>query len=90
MRILVKAKMCTETFNAAVKDGTAGPKMQVILEGSKAETVYFTEESGVRTAIMAVNIDDPAQIPSIGEPWFIAFNADVSSPPAMSPEDLVL
>jgi hypothetical protein len=34
------------------------------------------------------DLKDPSQIPAVAEPWFLAFNAQVSFRPAMSPQDL--
>jgi len=88
MRMLVKAKMPVAEFNAAVKDGSAGQKLGRIFDALKPETVYFTEMNGHRCAIMLINVDDPAQVPSIAEPFFLLFNAEVSFHIVMSPEDL--
>jgi len=44
---------------------------------------------GKRTGIIAVNIDDPSEIPAIAEPFFLALGADVEIHPAMIPEDLM-
>ena len=88
MRMLIKASMPHRTFNAAVKDGTAGEKIQRILEAIQPEAVYFTEMGGQRTGIYIVNIDDPSQIPSLAEPFFLTFEADVEFHPVMSPDDL--
>ena len=54
----------------------------------KPEAVYFTEYDGRRGAIVIVDITDPSRIPALAEPWFLSFNADVSSHIVMSPEDL--
>ena len=86
--MLLFAKIPHETFNAAVRDGSAGDKRKRILEATKPEAVYFTERDGQRGAIMAVNLDDPSKIPMFAEPWFLTFNADVEFHVAMTPEDL--
>ena len=88
MRMLLDVKIPYETFNAAVRDGSAGEKLKRILEATKPEAVYFTERDGQRGAIMIVNLDDPSKIPAFAEPWFLTFNADVEFSVAMTPEDL--
>ena len=37
---------------------------------------------------MIVDLADPSQIPSIAEPLFLAFTANVEFHPVMSPDDL--
>jgi hypothetical protein len=88
MRMLMHAKFPNEPFNAAVRDGSVGGKMQRILDALKPEAVYFTEFGGRRTALLVVNVDDPSQVPALAEPWFLTFNADVELHVAMTPEDL--
>jgi hypothetical protein len=88
MRILLQVNLPHKPFNAAVKDGTAGKKMQRILEDAKPEAVYFTEIDGQRCAMLIVNLDDPSKIPTYAEPWFLTFEADVKFRPVMTPEDL--
>ena len=88
MRILMRVTMPHARFNAAVKDGSAGPKIQRILAEQKPEAVYFTEIGGKRTGIIVVNLADVSQIPAYAEPWFLSFEADVEFHPAMTPEDL--
>ncbi len=68
MRMLMQVTPDHESFNAAVKDGTAGPKIGRILEEQKPESVYFAEIDGQRTAIMVVHMEDSSQIPSLAEP----------------------
>jgi len=77
-----------EGFNAAVADGTVAKKIGQILEEVKPEAVYFTEQNGKRGAIMIVNISEPSKIPSLSEPWFLTFNADVKIQVVMGVEDL--
>ena len=88
MRVMMIARMPHKEFNAALKDGSVGQKMNAILEDLKPESVYFTEMNGLRTAVLVVNIEKSSQIPSVAEPWFLTFNADVEFHPTMSPEDL--
>jgi hypothetical protein len=88
MRMLVQVKIPHKEFNAAVKDGSVGGKLKRILEETKPEAVYFTEHDGQRGAFLIVDLADPAKVPSIAEPWFLSFNADVEFRIAMTPEDL--
>jgi len=88
MRMLLKVKIPHEEFNQAVRDGTAGLKVRRILEDSKPEAVYFTEQNGQRGAILIVDLPDPSMVPAFAEPWFLSFNADVEFHIVMTPEDL--
>jgi hypothetical protein len=88
MRFLIKISIPVEKFNAAVRDGTAGKKLQQILDDIKPEATYFWEEAGKRGGIMVVNLDKASQIPAIAEPWFLSFDAAVEFRPCMTPQDL--
>jgi hypothetical protein len=77
-----------EQFNAAAKDGTAGAKLERILEATKPEAVYFTEHDGQRGAVIVVDMPDASKIPALAEPWFLTFHADVEFRIAMTPADL--
>src|SRR4029434_915728 len=88
MRMLLDIKIPHETFNAAVRHGVVGQKLQRILEATKREAVYFTGRDGRRGVTMIVNLDDPSKIPTFAEPWFLTFNADVEFRVTMTPEDL--
>ncbi len=88
MRMLLHVKIPHDRFNAAVKDGTAGKKIQRILADLKPEAVYFTEYEGRRGALMIVDVADPSKVPTFAEPWFLQFNADCSFHIVMTPDDL--
>jgi hypothetical protein len=88
MRILLNVKIPHQHFNAAVKDGTVGSKLNRILEASKPEAVYFTEQGGHRSAILIVDLPEASKIPALAEPWFLTFQADVELRVVMSPDDL--
>jgi hypothetical protein len=86
--MLLHVKVPHEPFNSAVKDGSAGTKMQRILQEQKPEAVYFTEYQGHRGAILIINLDNPSKVPAFAEPWFLTFNADCEFHIVMLPEDL--
>jgi len=86
--MLMNVRLPHQPFNAAVKQGTAGSKLNAILAAIKPEAVYFTEQKGHRGAILIVDVPDPSRIPSLAEPWFLAFEADVEFHIAMTPDDL--
>jgi hypothetical protein len=88
MRILLRVRMPHKEFNAAVRDGTVGPKLNRILEETKPQAVYFTEFNGQRTALMIVDLDDPSKVPALAEPWFLTFSADVEFHVVMTRDDL--
>jgi len=88
MRMLMQVKIPHCKFNAAVKDGSVGQKIQRVLEETKPEAVYFTEYEGHRGAILIVNVDNPSKVPVLAEPWFLLFDADVQFHVVMSPEEL--
>ena len=88
MRMLLNVILPPEPFNTAVRNGTVGSTLANILEATKPEAVYFTEQNGHRGATLVVNVDSPSQIPSLAEPWFLSFNAECQLRIVMSPEDL--
>lgn len=88
MRMLMQIKFPLEPFNSAVRDGSAGHKIQKILEAIKPEAAYFSEQDGHRGGVLVVNMKEASDIPSLAEPWFLTFNAHVEFRIAMTPEDL--
>lgn len=84
----MNVKIPHQQFNAAVKDGSAGSKLNRILEAMKPEAVYFTEQNGCRGALLVVDLPDASKIPALAEPWFLTFQADVECRIAMTPDDL--
>jgi hypothetical protein len=88
MRMLMHVHLPLEPFNTAVRDGSAGPKIQRIIEAIQPEAVYFSEQDGKRGGVLVVNVEDSSQVPALAEPWFLFFNAEVEFRIAMTPEDL--
>lgn len=92
MRMLIDFNLPLEPFNTLVRNGTAGQKIQQILEDIKPEAVYFSERGGKRGGkrggIMIVDVADPSKVPAIAEPFFLTFNASVEFHIVMGPEEL--
>jgi len=88
MRMLLNVKFPHQKFNEAVRNGTADSTLNAILEATKPEAAYFTEQNGQRSAILIVDLPDASKIPTLAEPWFLAFEADVEFHIAMTQEDL--
>lgn len=88
MRMLMHVQFPMEPFNTYVKDGSAGQKIQKIMESIKPEAAYFTEQNGHRGATLAIDMKESSEIPKFAEPFFLTFNAHVEFRVAMTPEDL--
>ena len=88
MRMLMHLQFPLEPFNTWVRDGSAGKKVQAILEAIRPEAAYFSENNGHRGGLLVVNVKDPSDVPVLAEPWFLTFNAAVEFRIAMTPEDL--
>lgn len=86
--MLVNIVLPIEPFNSRVNDGTAGETIGRIIDEIKPESIYFTTQDGNRGATMVVDVEDPSQIPSFAEPWFLNFNAKCDFKVAMTPDDL--
>jgi hypothetical protein len=84
----MEVSMPPEKFNAAVRDGSAGSKMQKILEDLKPQAAYFCAVDGKRGGFLIVDLKDASEIPKYAEPWFLNFDATVEFHPTMTPEDL--
>jgi hypothetical protein len=88
MRVLLFVSIPHKPFNSFVKDGSAGAKLNKILDAIKPEAAYFTEMHGGRGAVLAVDLADPSKIPSLAEPFFLTFKASVEFRVAMTADDL--
>jgi len=77
-----------EPFNGYVKNGSIENKMKSVMDELKPEAAYFFAENGKRSAVLIVDLADPSRVPSLAEPLFLVFNAEVSIQPVMLPEDL--
>jgi hypothetical protein len=52
------------------------------------EAAYFTALDGKRTALIFFDLEDPSQIPSVAEPFFMGLEAAIEIVPAMTADDV--
>ena len=89
MRTLMRVSIPVAAGNAAAKAGTLGSTVEKILADLKPEAAYFyADDSGNRCGSVVFDMQDASQIPAAAEPWFLAFNAQVTFRPVMTPADL--
>lgn len=88
MKMILDVTLPHEPFNAAVRDGTIGTKLNKIVETTKPEAMYFTEQDGHRGAVIIIEMANASDMPAFVEPWMLLFQADIKFRPAMTPDDL--
>ena len=89
MRFLLHVKFPVEQFNAAVRDGSAGKKLERILAAIKHESVYFTEYEGLAAPSWSSIWMNRHRFPRRRSRWFLLlFNATCELHAAMTPQDL--
>ncbi len=88
MRMMLKASIPVEKGSQTIADGSLPRIMQELLGQIKPEAAYFLTLNGKRTSLIFFDLADPSQIPTIAEPFFMAFNADVEFYPVMTADDL--
>ena len=90
MRMLLRVSLSTEAANIAVRAGTLGSTIERILAELKPEAAYFyADDQGRRCGSVVFDMQDSSQLPGIAEPWFLAFDAEISVRPVMTPQDLM-
>jgi hypothetical protein len=89
MRMMMQITIPVEAGNEAARTGAFGRSFQKILESLKPEAAYFgTGSNGERGGFIVFDLKETSQIPAIAEPFFLAYNAQVTFFPIMNAEDL--
>jgi hypothetical protein len=88
MKMLLMVECPNEPFNTLVRAGKVGEVIERILESIKPEAAYFTEQDGKRGAVLLVDVQEPSDVPTFAEHFFLNFNATCKFRIVMSPQDL--
>jgi hypothetical protein len=88
MRTLMKVKIPTAAGNEAIKNGSLPEIIAKALACLNAEAAYFTSEDGLRTALIFFDMTDASDIPAATEPFYMAFDAQISFEPVMNADDM--
>ena len=89
MRMLMRVSMPVEASNARIVDGTLTTIIQKFMAEHKPEAAYFyADDHGRRCGSIVLDMKDSSEIPGLAEPWFLAFNAEVTFRPVMNAQDL--
>ncbi|GAA2710869.1 MULTISPECIES: hypothetical protein [Streptomyces] len=88
MRTLLRARLDTAASNESIRDGTMPEVIEELLGQLKPEAAYFTAMDGGRTCLLVFDLQDPSQIPSVVERFFLNADAEVELYPVMNADDL--
>lgn len=88
MRTMMRVEIPVEAGNEGIRNGSLPATMESVFDQIKPEAAYFATFNGNRCAYVIFDLADPAEIPSIAEPFFMNLNARVEFVPCMNQEDL--
>ncbi|MFD0276962.1 hypothetical protein ACFVHB_24075 [Kitasatospora sp. NPDC127111] len=88
MRALLEISLDTPTANAVINERAVAEKFDRIMSALKPEAVYFFARNGRRSQIMVIDVPDEASLPSVCEPFWLEFNAEVDVHICMNADEL--
>ena len=88
MRTMMKVKIPTAAGNEAIKNGSLPEIVGKAMASLNVEAAYFTSEDGIRTGLFFFDMTDSSDIPSAAEPFYMAFDAQISFEPVMNAADM--
>ena len=88
MRTMLIAEMDTDRANKAIKDQTMAQVMAGAMEKLKPEAAFFGAKDGARTGFLIFDLEEPAEIPDVCEPFFQELGAKITMIPVMTFDDV--
>lgn len=88
MRLMLTFSIPVDRGNEAAEDGSLGKAIEKLVADTKAEAAYFTLVEGERGGMVFFEEDDPARLPQILEPLFMALDANVEVIPVINADEL--
>ena len=89
MRTMVRVTIPVEAGNAAIKDGSLPKILAESMDKLRPEAAYFlTDGQGRRHMMLVIDLQSPADVPRVAEPFFMGLNAGVELSPCMNADDL--
>lgn len=89
MRVLMTMVLDNEKTSQAIQDKRMAEIMQSAITPLNPEAVYFATVNGHRGGFVVFDLKEPAQMPSVAEPFFQELGAEITIEPAMTVEDVM-
>ncbi|WP_432141163.1 hypothetical protein [Streptomyces sp. bgisy084] len=88
MRMVLTARIPTETGNEVIQNGSLPKIMETAIAALQPEAAYFTLDGGERTAYFYFDMKESSQMPTLLESFFMDLHAKVSLQPVMNTAEL--
>ncbi len=88
MRMLLKVKLPTPSYNRAAQKGVLGEVWSAIFAECPPEATYYLNEGGDRAVYIFTEIKGPEQVAMLSLPLYEHFDAEVSFTPVMVFSDI--
>ncbi|MGP4029536.1 DUF3303 family protein [Actinomadura sp. 3N407] len=88
MRVMLRAKLDTQTSNEVLKDGRLAEIVESLLQRLNPEAAYFGPTEGGRSCTIVFDMQESSSLPTIAEPLFQELGAKIEIQPVMNLEDM--
>ena len=88
MRTMLQWTVPVAKGNEGIRNGAIARAIEELTERLEPEAAYYMAWDGKRSGMMVFDMKDPAEIPQIAEPLFMALEAEVTFIPVMNGDDL--